>query len=116
MTTKSISIKCRIRRSGGDASKVIELTSRDLLRAVGPSANTRENAAERPKRAVTAAEKSAEGIVTRDRCQTVGGCGPTPYHSDEGPNKVEWRVARKNHERQAAEQTADAALHRTVEG
>lgn len=116
MTTKSISIKHRIRRSGGDALKVIELTSRGLFRAVGPSANTREDAAERSARTVIAAEKSAEGIVTRDRCQTVGGCGPTPYHSDEGPNKVELQVARKNHGRQAAEQTAHAALHRTVEG
>ena len=49
--------------------KVIELTSRDLRRAVGPGENTRRARLTSLKGLVIASEKSAEGVVVRTRNQ-----------------------------------------------
>ena len=58
MTAKSISIKGAKRKSGGRARKAVELTSGDLRRV--PEPGLRE-----PRGVLTAAQKSAEGIVAR---------------------------------------------------
>ena len=62
MIAKSISIKDQGCKSGGCAAKAVELTSGDLRRV--PAIGTEE-----PRGALTAAQKSAEGIVGQWRRQ-----------------------------------------------
>jgi hypothetical protein len=58
-TTKSISIKRCDCKSGGRASKAAKLTSGDLRRVA-------ESQLRGPRGPLTAAQKSAEGVVVRD--------------------------------------------------
>jgi len=60
MIAKSLSIKGAGRKSGGRASKAVELTSGDLRRV--PESGLGE-----PRGSPTAAQKSAEGIVPDPR-------------------------------------------------
>ena len=69
MTAKPISIKDADRKFGGCARKAVELTSGDLRRV--PESGLRGS-----RGPLTAAQKSAEGIVVSDQW-------------DEGPNGLE---------------------------
>ena len=90
MTAKRISIKDTGCKSGGCASKVVELTSGDLLPVLETGLrNERSNLSGR--------QKSAEGIVAARR-------------SSEGLNGRERQVSGATHEREAAEKPARAGL------
>lgn len=60
MTAKSISIKGTGCKSGGCVRKAVELSSGDLLRVA-------ESRLQAPQGALTSPQKSAEGIVVRQR-------------------------------------------------
>ena len=96
MIAKSISIKGAKRKSGGGASKAVELTSGDLHRV--PDSGLRGS-----QGSLTALQKSAEGIVTRvvgkasealqgrKAEQRIGRAGNDGRRPERSPQGVDWR-------------------------